>query len=284
MEKAYNKEKKRVAYSYIGKSGLDAASSTGLNALGLIDEISILYSPDVQSMPGLAEAMIEQCEALKDRIVILEAALGDTDPEPLDNYDSKYAAYYAPWIRVSDTAGQSRLVPPGGFIAGTYSKTDHTRGVHKSPANIPLVGITGVEIAISGSEQDNLAMSNVNPILPRYGSDIVAYGGKTLTNDPEYRYICLTRYAAYVKESLMESLELLVFEDWNPLSLGKAKMACHDFLNSEWQKGALMGNKATEAFFVQITPYGESSLDIMAGLALLKPAEFFITGFTLDRQ
>lgn len=273
-----------VLSDYIGRTGPDASSSTGLNALGLIDDISMLYAPDAQSMPDLAEAMVAQCEALKDRIVILEAAKGDPDPDPLEDFDSKYAAYYAPWVQVNDAKGQSRLVPPGGFIAGTFSKTDRTRGVHKAPANVPLVGVTGLERTLTYTEQDDFSIKHVNPVISRYGSEIVAYGGRSLTEDPEYRYICLTRYTAYVKESLAESLMPLVFEEWNSRNLSKAKLACHEFLTQEWHKGALMGNKATEAFFLEVNPYGESSLGIRTCLALVRPAEFYIVGISLDRE
>ena len=56
--------------------------------------------------------------------------------------DSSYAALYYPWIVVtnplagSDPTEPSQVaVPPSGFVAGIYARSDIQRGVFKAPAN-----------------------------------------------------------------------------------------------------------------------------------------------------
>ena len=45
-------------------------------------------------------------------------------------------------MRVLDpVTSETRLVPPGGHVAGIYARTDIERGVHKAPANEVVRGI-----------------------------------------------------------------------------------------------------------------------------------------------
>ena len=64
-------------------------------------------------------------------------------------FDTKYAALYHPWIEILDpTAARRRqgapprrlLLPPSGFVAGIYARSDIERGVHKAPANEVVLG------------------------------------------------------------------------------------------------------------------------------------------------
>ncbi|NIO87513.1 MAG: phage tail protein, partial [Candidatus Aminicenantes bacterium] len=48
----------------------------GLNAFKEIDEISIVYVPDANSVSKLVQAIITHCETLKDRFAIIDADLG----------------------------------------------------------------------------------------------------------------------------------------------------------------------------------------------------------------
>ena len=65
-------------------------------------------------------------------------------------FDSTYAALYYPWVEIVDptakvdpTAGPALLqLPPAGFAAGIYARSDIDRGVHKAPANEVVLGIT----------------------------------------------------------------------------------------------------------------------------------------------
>lgn len=269
-----------VLEDYLGKEQEDA--STGLHALGQIDEITMLYSPEAQCTPGLGQAMIDQCEALHDRVAILESALGDTDPEPLEDYESSYACYYTPWLKTTDSTGSTRLVPPGGFIAGVFEKNDRERGIHKAPANIALIGVTGLERTIGSAEQSNLVQDRVNPVVSKAGRGILVYGARTLSTDPEYTYISIRRYLNYLNESFSECLEYLQMEYWNPQLNAQIKSSIEEFLLEEWHKGALLGSKQRDAYFVNVyldpaTPEEEGHrICVEVGVALLRPAEFHI--------
>ena len=98
-------------------------------------------------------ALIQQCEKLRDRIALLDPPFSAARDDKLgvgavrawrSRFDSKYAAFYYPWLRVVDPLRSppslTRDIPPSGHVAGQYAQTDLQVGVHKAPANAPLAG------------------------------------------------------------------------------------------------------------------------------------------------
>lgn len=272
---------------YIGDSGQNGQPPKGLSALGNIDEITILYSPNALEVPGLNQAMINQCENLQDRFVIIDTAMGDNGYELADNHNSSYAAIYSPWLQIQDSNKNSKLVPPGGYIAGTYFNNDNQGGVHKAPANISIQGVTSLERNIDKNEQSNYLYKKVNPIVNISYRGIVAYGTRTLSDDPEYKYIPIRRYVNYIRESISEGLQWAEYEVYSPAMESSIKTNVTNFLNNEWQKGALMGTSPREAYYIsiyQMNKPGENDDNITVievGLALLRPAEFHIVRLSI---
>src|SRR5207249_735617 len=108
-----------------------------------IDQVSIIAAPGLVSQV-VQNALIEQCERLKDRFAILDPKPKSADAAPDLNdiqnqrqlYDTKYAAIYYPRLVVSDPVSEAEIpIPPSGHMAGIYARTDIERGVHKAPAN-----------------------------------------------------------------------------------------------------------------------------------------------------
>ncbi len=268
---------------YIGDSGQNGQPPKGLKALGDIDEITILYSPGAQDVPGLNQAMINQCESMKDRIVLIDTALGDDKNSQTTEYDSSYASVYSPWLSIFDPVTlKSKLIPPGGFIAGTYVKTDNTRGVNKAPANVPIQGVTGLERDISRGEQDEYLYKKINPIVNINARGIMACGIRTLSSDEEYKYINIRRYVNHIRESISDGFQWCKYEPWNATVESNIKTSLSNFLNKEWTNGALVGNSTRDAYFINVYRMkkpGESEdmiTVIEVGLALIKPTEFHI--------
>ena len=50
--------------------------------------------------------------------------------------DAINAAFYFPWVTAPNPLQENRpgTIPPCGFVAGLYARTDATRGVWKAPA------------------------------------------------------------------------------------------------------------------------------------------------------
>ena len=120
---------------YIGKDN-GPGQRSGLKCFDEIDEISLVAAPGCIS-PAVQDALLSHCEQRKDRFAILdspEAINGGVDKLSRPR-DSKYGAYYFPWIQVYDPERGNVFVPPSGHVLGVYARTDSERGVHKAPAN-----------------------------------------------------------------------------------------------------------------------------------------------------
>lgn len=266
---------------------------TGLKALEDIDQVSILAVPGITSQT-VQNALIEQCERLKDRFAVLDPKpkAGDIAPDLNDIqsqrglYDTKYAALYYPRICVNDPlTGNERAVPPSGHVVGIYARTDNERGVHKAPANEVIFGITGLELIINKGEHDILNPLNIN-VLRDFRADrrgYRVYGARCLTSDSIWKYVPVRRVFIFLEESLDEGTQWVVFEPNAPPLWARVTQSVEIFLTRIWRDGALMGATAEQAFFVRCDESTMTQDDIdngrlimEIGVAAVKPAEFVI--------
>lgn len=267
---------------YIGRDGGPGAR-TGLKCFDEIDEIAIVAAPG-QISPAVADALLSHCETRKDRFAILdspETITGGVDKLPKPR-DSKYGAYYFPWIQVYDPDKGNIFVPPSGHIAGVYSRTDSERGVHKAPANELVRGALGLKYNVSKGEQDLLNPKGINAIRFLNGG-IRIWGARTLSSDPSWRYINVRRLFIMVESSIERATQWVVFEPNDHRLWKRVQRTISSFLTLLWRNGALMGTAPEQAFYVkcddetnppEVIDAGQLVVEI--GLAPVKPAEFVI--------
>ena len=190
----------------------DVATRRGMGGAEALDEVTMLVMPDIVSLNGdgsqmrdLQGKMIAHAELMGDRMVILDTPDGMLPQEVLEwrmntaGYDSKMAALYWPWIEVMDPLTKRPMrVPPSGHIAGVWARVDDTRGVHKAPANEVIRGANGLAFQITHAEQGELNRNGINCIRAFPGRGIRIWGARTLSSDPEWRYINVRRLFNYV--------------------------------------------------------------------------------------
>jgi phage tail sheath protein FI len=210
-------------------------------------------------------------------------------------FDSSYAALYYPWVRVLDpiTRGEINL-PPSGFVAGIYARNDVQRGVWKAPADEVVNLAVGLEQSLSSSELDLLNAEGVNCFRFFEGRGFRLWGARTASSDPEWKYVNLRRYSAYLEHSIDQGTQWVVFEPNGDTLWNNVRRTIEDFLLNEWQAGALMGDKPEQAFFVKCDRSTMTQSDIdngrlicLIGVAPLRPAEFVIFRigqWTADRK
>jgi phage tail sheath protein FI len=268
---------------------------SGLKALEDIDQVSILAAPGLTSQV-VQNALIEQCERLKDRFAILDPQpkSGNAAPDMNDIqaqrnlYDSKYAAIYYPRILVSDPlSGHDIPLAPSGHVAGIFARTDIERGVHKAPANETIRSITGLESKLNKEEQDilNPYPVNINALRDFRSSErgFRVWGARVITSDPDWKYVNVRRLFIYIEESIDEGTQWVVFEPNDEPLWARVRRTVSAFLTSVWRDGALQGATPEEAFFVKCdrTTMSQDDIDngrliILVGIAPVKPAEFVI--------
>src|ERR671916_647517 len=229
-------------------------------------------------------------EGAGDRMAILDAPPNLLPQEILEwrmntaGYDSKFATLYYPWIEVMDPlSNQPMLVPPSGHVAGVWCRTDGARGVHKAPANEVVMGVNGLGFQVTQGEQGGLNKVGINCIRSFPGRGIRIWGARTLSSDPEWRYINVRRLFNYVAESIMEGTQWSVFEPNDEKLWIQLRIAVSNFLTRTWNEGALFGSTPSEAYFVkcdaetnppEVIEAGQVICEI--GIAPVKPAEFVV--------
>jgi phage tail sheath protein FI len=214
------------------------------------------------------------------------AAAGGARPR---TSDGGFGAFYFPWIRVLDplapkgTKDPYVYVPPSGHMAGIWSRSDATRGVHKAPANEVVRGALDLAYAVTREEQGELNQNGVN-CLRAFQRDIRVWGARTLADSSsEWRYLNVRRLFNMIEESIALSTRWVVFEP-NDFALWKTiRFNVSAFLRLLWRDGALMGRTPEEAFFVKCDEETNppDSIDagrvvVLIGIAPVKPAEFVI--------
>ena len=255
-----------------------------------IDEIAIVAAPGVTDKTALGE-VIGHCWRMGDRFAVIDAEETITLEQLKPGSDklpgnSDYAALYHPWIQVFDPVVKSLIyVPPSGHVAGIYARVDDRRGVHKAPANEPILGAVGLKQEISRVKQEPLNDVGVNCIRNLNGN-IRVWGARTLgagKDNPDFKYINIRRQFLYLRESIDEGTQWVVFEPNSPELWARIRRNVGAFLTNEWRKGALLGTTPQEAFFVKCdaenNPFDSRALgQVIAeiGVSIINPAEFVI--------
>jgi phage tail sheath protein FI len=276
----------------------DAARRQGIGGLVAIDEVSIVCMPDAATQLNGDDVMfrdaqgkmIIHCESLGDRMCILDTPPDLIPQEVLEwrkdtaGYDSKMAALYWPWIEVIDPLSKRPImVPPSGHVDGVWARTDDQRGVHKAPANEVVMGATSLAFQLTSVEQGELNRLGINCIRAFSGRGIRVWGARTLSSDPEWRYINVRRLFNFVSQTLMEGTQWSVFEPNDERLWLKLRASVSNFLTNLWRGGALFGTSPDQAFFVkcdaetnppEVIDAGQVVCEV--GISPVKPAEFVI--------
>ena len=283
-----------------GDDGAEPESTDYDNALALftrLEDIAIVGAPGSGAFDASQDIInslithVSQQRAY--RVAVLE-----TPPNQLasDNegvraaIDSSYAALYVPWVITPNplaSAGSAIpaeiAVPPTGFMAGIWARSDEESSVAKAPANEVILGASRLERDISFAEQGVLNPLGINCLrfFPNRGYRV--WGARTTSSDTEFMYLNVRRYLVYLEHSIDNSTQWAVFENNGPALWSQVKESIESFLYSEWAAGNLLGDNAQQAYFVRCdrTTMTQNDLDngrmiCLIGVAVLKPAEFVI--------
>lgn len=273
-----------IAKLIIGKDE-GVGKKSGLHLFDEIQDISLICAPGVTD-PAAQDAILTHCEKNRFRFAVLdspETLDGGIDTMPMPR-DSIMGAYYFPWVQMYDmVADQNIYAPPSGGICGVYGRVDSTRGVHKAPANELFKTALGLKYNLTDAEQDMLNPKGINCIRDFPGRGIRVWGARTISSNPEWRYVNVRRLFCMVEQALQNGTNWVVFEPNTRDLWKKITRNITAFLLNIWKSGALFGNTPEEAFYVrcddELNP--PESIDagyvtIELGLAPAKPAEFVV--------
>jgi hypothetical protein len=283
-----------------GADGATPQDGDFVAALPLLDpvrDVSLLAIPGVGSEPVIDAAM-NYCSnrQLSDCFYIGDVA--STDDSYVEaiavrdalNAPNSYGAVYFPWLYMLDPSGRSSepvLAPPSGFMAGLYGRIDGRRGFWKAPAGSEAIvaGAVGLATDITDVQHGDL---NRHPksisVIRRFPTTgIVAWGARTVSSDPEYKYIPVRRTAIFLRVSIYNGIQWAVFEPNDEPLWASLRLNIGAFMNTLYRRGAFQGSTAKEAYFVKCDSETTTQADIdvgivnvLVGFAPLKPAEFVV--------
>jgi phage tail sheath protein FI len=281
-----------------GSDGTTPQDPEYLAAFGRLDTIQDV---NIIGVPGIgSKAVVEggagYCQNRMDCFFI-----GDMNPivdskEAAQNFvnsltvKSSYAAVYFPWLTMVNPTGgvpDPLPVPPSGFVAGQYARTDSRRGVWKAPAGTEanVTGAVGLIRQLTDAEQDTLNPLGVNALRFFPAAGIVVWGARTLATraDPEYRYIPIRRLAIFLEQSIYNGIQWAVFEPNDEDLWASLRLNIGAFMMTLFRQGAFQGTTPAQAFFVkcdaQTNPQDQINagiVTVLVGFAPLRPAEFVV--------
>jgi phage tail sheath protein FI len=266
----------------------------GVRRLVAVDEPTAIAVPDAHGLHGGAASasavqreLVAACARVVGRIAIVDPPPG-LDPAAAltwrgqSRIDSATAAAYYPWLEVSDPAsGQTTAAPPCGHAAGMWARVDARAGPHHAPTAEALIAADGPVLELSAAQQHQLNRAGLNCLRNWPGPELRAWGARTLSGDPELRYLHRQRTVGHLAASIAEGTRWAVEEPPSERLREKLQAAVAAFLNTWWRAGALLGDSPGQAFFVrcvdapehgEIVSAGEIVVEV--GLAVTRPGDF----------
>jgi hypothetical protein len=253
--------------------------------------LRLLGALETDAIARLQNRVIDHCTRTGDRMALLDplpnmtadGVLTQLDGLTIDRLGAINAALYYPWLK---TVGD-RLAPPCGHVAGIYARSDAARGVFKAPANEGVAGILDLETAIDDAAQGQLNPLGVNCLRAFPGRGIRVWGARTLSTDPNWRYVNVRRLFLTLGRWININMSWASFEPNGPELWVRIERELGAYLNGLWDLGALMGQAPEEAFYIkcdgennppETRDNGEVITEI--GLAPSSPAEFIVVSVT----
>jgi uncharacterized protein len=288
-----------VSAAELGKDGdatvNEQTFASAFSRLDNITDFSLLAVPG-EGTPTMLDLGMAYCanRALQDVFYVGETASHDDTPAEAAAFRNQlttansYGALYFPWVKALDPTGRSRepiLLPPSGYVAGLYARIDASRGVWKAPAGVEasLNGVVGLAVELSDVDAGNLNPIGVDVIRRFPGTGVVVFGARTITSDPEWRYVSVRRTAIMLRTSIYYGIQWAVFEPNDEPLWSQLRLNVGSFMTTLFRQGAFQGATPAAAFFVKCDAETTTQADIDAGVvnilvgfAPLKPAEFVV--------
>jgi phage tail sheath protein FI len=138
-----------------------------------------------------------------------------------------------------------------------------------------------VTLAIDDARQGVLNPAGINCIRSFPGRGLLLYGARTVSSEPAWRYVNVRRMMMMIEESIEDAVQWAVFEPNDFVLQQTIARTIRGFLEPLWERGALKGASADDAFFItcDATNNPPEAIDagrlmVEVGVAPVRPAEF----------
>ena len=155
--------------------------------------------------------------------------------------------------------------------------------MHKAPANEIVEGVVDLEVLLQDAHLALLYDSGINCIRPFASRGLRVWGARTLSSDPEWRFINVRRTVSAIAQAISNGTQWAVFEPNNSGLWKRLVSIISTFLAGLRTQGVLNGDTPDDAFFVQCDAetnppeaVDRGMLVTRIGLAVSRPVEFII--------
>ena len=293
------------AADYCGEPSSLPEQGTGLSGLANLDDVALLCVPDhvhpgmrAEDREKIAKETVAQCERLQDRFALLSVEGGQSDLAAIRPIvDTAFAALYHPWICVEEpTLKRDIWIPSMGDVAGIFARCDLVQGVHRSPADQEVRGLSregergSVEFSLTADDLDTLERLGVNAICDLgKARGVRVTSALTMSIDAQQRSIGARRFVSFVQDSILRGTRWAEFEINDERLWASIADQIQTFLKSLWESGALLGSEPAEAFFVRCDRSTMTQVDIdngrviiLIGLSLAEPGAVVTRAITIQ--
>jgi phage tail sheath protein FI len=276
-----------------------AAVQRAIESLAPKHDLDVIAFPDAVTLgDAMAEyqgLLLKHCAEQGDRFAILDVPEDKSAKMAGEHRDAivraaevcpaaMSGALYYPWIKIADPKDPKKTVdvPPSGHVAGVFARSDARVGVFKAPANEEVLGAIDLETGVSADIQEQLNPQGINCLRAFPGRGIRVWGARTLSTDPQWRYVNVRRLFITLRRWIDASMAWAVFEPNTPALWSRIERELGEYFRGLWRLGALQGRTAEHAFYVkcdaETNPPGAPSERVVTeiGLAPTVPAEFVV--------
>lgn len=200
--------------------------------------------------------------------------------------DSQRTGFFAPWLNLPSVSRRGTMTdpiacPPSGHVAGAFAAAERSVGIHRTGANLQLRHVESVTLDIDDAMQEGLNPAGVNAIRVLPGRGIRIFGTRSLSSDPEWRYLTTRRIVDAIEKSLEISLRWMVFEPNNLITRHSVETSANILLDRLFRQGILAGPVARGAYSARCNldnnddaTRDDGKLIVDIGVAPTKPFEF----------
>ena len=182
-----------------------------------------------------------------------------------------------------------------GQILGRHAKVAREyNGYHKAPAGIDVTLPDVLEMPTGNAEtQNELNEEILNPaginILKFRDGIVVMMGDRTMSSNPTWKFLHARSYMSYVENILRENFDWIVYKLNNKREQNRVETSLRGYFYPEWVKGALDGDKFSDAFTLKIdeennTDITRSTGDMNAEMALKIVDTIERLNITIDKK
>ena len=192
-----------------------------------------------------------------------------------------HAAYYAPYIKNLE----DRYIAPSSFVAGIACSRYINEGFQQPPAGAryPLRGAAGLKFEISAQQQEVTYALGLNPIRSLPNRGIVAWGARTLSPNPLFKFVNTRAILNVLIDVMGRSFDDMLFEQIDSAGTvyARVKSIASQILGQFFRQGALFGARPEQAYLVVCSSANNDAASLENGTVRLDV--YVATSPTLER-